>query len=891
MALWFNIPAPDSTQEGRSLSVNAGAYALSADPGGVPLKRFRQALASADTAGMNWWALGDSYTEGTAASTLDNTYMWQVLRVLQKRLTSAGRGGFGYLNAGTTFASTPTWAYSGGGANGDGTAVWAGKRRVFAAGETATLTFVGTSFIIGHRAGDASSIPYTVTTDGGAPVTVTPSTTGGFATTGQYTSPTLARATHTVVLAPVNPANVMAVWGATLFDGDETSGIHLYTHGIHGATATSYLAGLGASFTSQQVVAPNPALVTLMLGVNDFNLGVVPATMQADLTSIIANVKSACTLTPSFLLIVPPQFNKTSPAFPWTSYVNAVKGVAAADPTNVAVLDLTDHFIDVPVSGNSFTHGLMNADQIHPSDAGHQFIAQLVVQRLLGIHQPTSRAVAVTADITTAIAPKANDSAVVHLTGNETVAGTKTFSSSPTVPDTPASGVSAANKNYVLSVASSGGIPLATVTTKGDLVAGTASATVARVGIGSDTQILIADSSQTAGMKWGPPAAAPTLTPTATKTSAYTAVAGDLVIGDASGGAFVVTLPAAATGNLLAIRKGDSSANAITYNAAGTDTIGIVNPVTSGTLALSGQVVTLLGYVGGWVPVSGLKSLSSLDARYGRLPDVQVFTSAGTWTKPTGALTTTVTLIGGGGGGGSGRMGAAGTVRCGGGGGAGAGREYFTLPTSSLGATEAVAVGVGGTGGVAVTTSDTNGNIGAVGATSTFGVRGSGFVAQTRTSGAGSGGTNASGTAGPVSTAGVAPGAIGGAASTTGAVGGGGGDNSMASSGGGGGGGITSADSPSAGGASGRPLVITTSSAGGGAINTGGTAGIAADANSARPGSGGGGGGGSITGNGGTGGVGGIYGAGGGGGGAALNGNNSGAGGAGGNGIVLVISQ
>lgn len=48
-------------------------------------------------------------------------------------------------------------------------------------------------------------------------------------------------------------------------------------------------------------------------------------------------------------------------------------------------------------------------------------------------------------------------------------------------------------------------IPLSTVTTKGDLVAATASATVARVGVGSDGQVLLADSSQTAGVKWGLP--------------------------------------------------------------------------------------------------------------------------------------------------------------------------------------------------------------------------------------------------------------------------------------------------------------------------------------------------------------------------------------------------
>lgn len=54
------------------------------------------------------------------------------------------------------------------------------------------------------------------------------------------------------------------------------------------------------------------------------------------------------------------------------------------------------------------------------------------------------------------VAPRALDSAVVHLAGNQTIAGIKSFSSPPTVP-TPVAATDAANKAYVDSAAGAGG--------------------------------------------------------------------------------------------------------------------------------------------------------------------------------------------------------------------------------------------------------------------------------------------------------------------------------------------------------------------------------------------------------------------------------------------------
>ena len=63
------------------------------------------------------------------------------------------------------------------------------------------------------------------------------------------------------------------------------------------------------------------------------------------------------------------------------------------------------------------------------------------------------------------LSTKANDSAVVHNTGNESIAGIKTFTTSPNVP-TPTSGTQAATKAYVDTTASAGA-PNATTSNPG----------------------------------------------------------------------------------------------------------------------------------------------------------------------------------------------------------------------------------------------------------------------------------------------------------------------------------------------------------------------------------------------------------------------------------------
>lgn len=111
------------------------------------------------------------------------------------------------------------------------------------------------------------------------------------------------------------------------------------------------------------------------------------------------------------------------------------------------------------------------------------------------------------------------------------------------------------------------------VTTKGDIIAATASATPARVAVGADGLFLKADSGATAGVSWASPAGAGLSV--VSKTTTYTAATSDDVI-LASGSAFTITLYAASgnSGKVLRIKKTDSSlTNVITIDGNSSETI------------------------------------------------------------------------------------------------------------------------------------------------------------------------------------------------------------------------------------------------------------------------------------------------------------------------------
>lgn len=268
---------------------------------------------------------------------------------------------------------------------------------------------------------------------------------------------------------------------------------------------------------------------------------------------------------------------------------------------------------------------------------------------------------------------------------------------------------------------------------------------------------------------------------------------------------------------------------------------------------------------------------------------VDVFTSSGTYVKPSGARIIDVLCIGGGGSGGAGGNNATTNNRFGGSGGYGGAVSFMSFIADQVASSSPVTVGLGGATQPGRSTSG-NGASGNSGGATTFGdstLSGRNIASACLFAGGGGGGG--------LNTPGY--GFHKGGTSGSGASSGGGnapnGDYTGAGGGGGGGGAGASSTTAANGGAGGAP--------GGGITHWSGysSSGQSGDFEATTgvslsfyaPGGGGAGGGYKTGQNGRSGGAGGLYGGGGGGGAACDSGFTSGSGGAGGNGICVVITR
>jgi lysophospholipase L1-like esterase len=328
-------------------------------------RRLQRSLgaALAGTGYSDHLIIGDS-TSASYTGTTTFPSMWP--RIMRAQMTNRGipLGGTGWVLTTdyTTEGPDPRWTHTGTWTNGNN-----GFQYTTTNGATQTFTsdVPGTAISFAYF---NNSGAFTITVDGGSPVTVTPTATN---TVAIYTASGLANTTHTITFTTTT-TSITSVVAAQCYN---PSGLRVHNLAFSGTNATDALWTTNTynhliwMITSGLLASPD--VLHIALGVNDLNNGHTSSAVVAALTSIRGFFSSA-----DVILYGQYQPSGTTTAN-WAAYIQALYQLAVT--FNCPLVDLYQR------SGgytNANSLGMMG-DGTHPSKAAQADWGLLVTDLLL----------------------------------------------------------------------------------------------------------------------------------------------------------------------------------------------------------------------------------------------------------------------------------------------------------------------------------------------------------------------------------------------------------------------------------------------------------------------------------------------------------------------------
>lgn len=366
-----------------------------AQQGGKPAGLTPFALRLADRANtpINVVAMGSSSVQGSLAQPFTQKWVDLFGQMLHASYNPTGVPGGRHSLAAENVADNPAnWAFTGTIQTNPVRGFGLLSKRL-SAGATMTGSFdLTTGFTVQYATGSGIGA-FTVSIDGAAAVTVTPSTSGSANThDGSWTTPTVyTRGTHTIKITAVGVTEISGVYA---HDGDEQFGVRVWNSGRGGSTAADFL---GQTSISQRLATLNPALVLLMYGSNDWSVNTTPAQFKTNVQTHIAQITTAVAGPLTFAVIgMAQRLADPGTVAPWSAYLTALKEIVAADSARCVYVDCASQFPTTNDAAND-PLDLIATDNIHPTTRGHAVIADAVAEALKLPNRNSTRVLAAAA--------------------------------------------------------------------------------------------------------------------------------------------------------------------------------------------------------------------------------------------------------------------------------------------------------------------------------------------------------------------------------------------------------------------------------------------------------------------------------------------------------------
>lgn len=329
------------------------------------LTAFQSALSTCGASPVDIVCLGDSITEGMVATHREDAWPQRLRDQLrQARFSGLTRGGVGYCPSYSVSSSVGDfWHKSDASIVDPGLGVGLGVRALkVPTGSTVSLGWTGTGLdLLAVQQPDAT---FTYALDGAAPVAV--DLTGPLAGGRVIPIRGLCETPHTIVVAGANGGSAYLEGGMT-YRGDESYGVRVWEAGHSGWMCSDFSAS-HATWQASLLAVPNPKLVIVCLGANEYEKAVTSAQYGRNLDALLTTLQADLAGKACSFLIMSPHARIPLSGRANQSYYEA-QAQTVADNHGAAYLSMTPVIGDCQTAINAGY--LQSGYGIHPTTSGH----------------------------------------------------------------------------------------------------------------------------------------------------------------------------------------------------------------------------------------------------------------------------------------------------------------------------------------------------------------------------------------------------------------------------------------------------------------------------------------------------------------------------------------